>query len=132
MKLHAQTSSALNTVTAYGPGYIEVNRVRHAGHLLLLPDQPVRAWAVRGFDALLAGDLERLLALQPELVVLGTGPHHRLLAPALAAPLLRAGVGIESMDTGAACRTYNLLQSEGRMVLAALLQADPPGPPGVP
>lgn len=124
MKLHADAPTSLNTVTAYGPGFIEVNQSRHCGHLLLLPDAPVRAWAATGFEALTAADFEDLLLLQPEIVLLGTGRRQRFPHPRLTAALTRAGVGIEAMDTAAACRTFNILMSEGRRVLAAFLQEE--------
>ncbi len=122
MKLHADAPTSLNTVTAYGPGYIEVNKSRHHGHLLLSPEAPVQAWQAASFDALRVEDFEALLALRPEVVLLGTGARQRLPHPRLTAPLARAGIGIEAMDTAAACRTYNILMSEGRRVLAAFLQ----------
>lgn len=125
MKLHAEARTSLNTVTAYGPGFIEVNEVRHEGHLLLAPDAPVQPWAVEGFDALRPEDFEVLLARQPEIVLLGTGNRQRFPHPRLTAGLAaRAGIGIESMATVAACRTYNILMAEGRRVLGAFLQED--------
>ena len=122
MKLHADARTSLNTVTAYGPGFIEVNESRYAGHLLLTPEEPVQTWIAAGFDGLRPEDFEALLALRPEIVLLGTGRRQRFLHPRLTTALTRAGIGIEVMDTAAACRTYNILMSEGRRVLAAFLQ----------
>lgn len=124
MKLHADPRSDLNTVTAYGPGFIEINAVRHTGHVLIAPKAPIAAWGVVRFDALAATDLEALLAHQPEVVLLGTGARQRLLHPRLGAALMNARVGLEVMSTPAACRTYNILMAEGRHVLAALLQEE--------
>ena len=123
MKLHLDQPLAQNTVTAYGPGFVEVNRVRYRGSLLLLPARPAGAWLDddRGFDALRAADFDRLLPLRPDLVLLGTGTRQRFPQPALTAPLRAAGIGVEVMDTGSACRTYNILVGEGRSVAAALL-----------
>ena len=121
MKLHADPPSALNSVTAYGPGFVEINRVRHTGHLLLLPDRPVQHWAVAGFDALQASDFALLVEFHPDLILLGTGAHQHLARPPLAAALRRLAIGIEVMDTRSACRTYNILVGEGRKVGAALL-----------
>ena len=123
MKLHPDQTPAFNTVTAYGAGYFEINRVRHQGPLLLMPEGEVRTWAVRDYEALAAGDFEALLPLQAEVVLFGTGPTHRMPHPRLTAPLARAGVGVEVMDSFAACRTFNILKSEGRRVLAVLLPA---------
>ncbi len=124
MKLHVDPRSDLNTVTAYGPGYIEINAVRHTGHVIVTPHTPVSAWAVTQFDVLAAADLEALLAHEPEVVLLGTGARQRLLHPRLGAALMQAHVGLEVMNTPAACRTYNILMAEGRRVLAALLQEE--------
>lgn len=121
MKLHPDRSTALNTVTAYGSGWFEINRVRHEGALLLMPEGEVLPWAVQSYEALTAQDFEALLALRAEIVLLGTGERHRLPHPRLTAALARAGIGLEAMDSYAACRTYNILMGEGRRVLAALL-----------
>ena len=124
MKLHADAPTSLSTVTGYGPGFIEVNKSRHQGHLLLVPDAPAQAWPTRGFDSLRPEDFDALLGLSPEIVLLGTGRRQRFPHPRLTASLARAGVGLEVMDTAAACRTYNILMSEGRRVLAAFLQEE--------
>ena len=121
MKLHADAASALNTVTAYGPGFIEINRQRHDGAVLLMPEGPVRAWAAQTIDQLDATAVAELLALGPEIVLIGTGPTQRLLHPRITAPLSQARIGVDLMDSRAACRTYNILMAEGRKVLAALL-----------
>ena len=120
MKLHADTPTALNTVTAYGPGFIEINKVRHASAVLLTPDH-VEPWAVASFEALDEADLERLRALDPEVALLGTGSRQRFPHPRLSRALSEAQIGLEVMTTAAACRTYNILMAEGRKVAAALL-----------
>ena len=124
LKLHADARTELNTVTAYGPGFVEINQSRFEGHLLLTPDEPVQLWPTEGFDALRAEDFAALLALRPEIVLLGTGRRQRFPHPKLTAALTRTGVGVEAMDSAAACRTYNILMSEGRRVLAAILQEE--------
>ena len=123
MKLHTDSPTNMNTVTAYGPGWIEINRERFEGAVLVMPESEVIAWPVGDFDALNAEALEDLLQYSPELVLLGTGATQRFPHPRLGAALTRAGVGLDVMDTQAACRTYNILMSEGRRVLAALLPA---------
>ena len=120
LKLHADTPTALNTVTAYGPGFIEINKVRHASAVLLTPDR-VEPWAVASFEALGEADLERLCALAPEVALLGTGSRQRFPHPRLSRALTEARIGLEVMTTAAACRTYNILMAEGRKVAAALL-----------
>jgi len=124
LKLHADAPTSLNTVTGYGPGFIEVNKSPHQGHLLLMPDIPVQPWPVTAFESLRAEDFDVLLELRAEIVLLGTGRRQRFPNPRLTTGLARAGIGLEVMDTAAACRTYNILMSEGRRVLAAFLQEE--------
>ncbi|NOY62279.1 MAG: hypothetical protein GXP10_03830, partial [Gammaproteobacteria bacterium] len=71
-------------------------------------------WPPQTFSELQAQHLAQLIPLKPELVLLGTGPSCQIPATALTAPLIEAGIGVEFMDTGAACRTYNLLTFDGR------------------
>jgi uncharacterized protein len=123
LKLHALRATDLNTVTGYGPGYIEINGARHSGNLILAAAS-VQPWSAAGFESLQAEDFEPLLHLEPELVLLGTGRRHRLADRRLTAHLAGAGIALEAMDTGAACRTYNILVSDGRRVAAALLQQE--------
>ncbi len=70
---------------------------------------------------LLADHLEALIGLAPELVILGAGQRQELPPPEALAPLLEAGIGVEVMDTGAACRTYSVLAAEGRRVALAVV-----------
>ena len=121
MKLHASPTQTLNTVTAYGPGWIEINARRHQRPVLVRPEGEVLDWVPPGFEALAPEHFETILALGPEVVLLGTGPAQRFPHPRLIATLTSRGIGVESMDTGAACRTYNILMVEGRKVLAALI-----------
>ena len=125
MKLHLSPNSVRNTFTAYGPGYVAVNGVRHASSLVVLPDRIVEDWNVQSFETLAQGDIEALALLKPELVLLGSGETLRFPHPRLLASLAAAGIGAEVMDTRAACRTYNILAEEGRNVAAALVI--PPG-----
>lgn len=120
MKLHLAQAPGTNLFTGYGPGYLAVNNTRQERHLLVMADR-LEAWDVAGFDSLAASAFEQMLALQPEVVVLGTGAALRFPPQALVRPLTTAGIGVEIMDSRAACRTYNILSTEGRRVLAAVL-----------
>ena len=120
MKLHADSPTPSNQVTAYGPGWIEVNGERHQGSLILAPDA-LAPWDAASFDVLSVGHFAQLADYRPEIVLVGTGARHRFPHPRLTEPLARARIGVEFMDTQAACRTYNILMGEGRRVLAALL-----------
>lgn len=81
----------------------------------------VLAWTPPNFQSLAEADFEQLLAQHPELVIFGSGKRQRFPSPGLLRPLLSARIGIEIMDTAAACRTHNVLLAEGRCVVSALL-----------
>ncbi|HKR40712.1 MAG TPA: Mth938-like domain-containing protein [Paraburkholderia sp.] len=121
MKLHQDSSAALNTVTGYGADYVEVNLERHTGSIIVMPEAPVTPWPVQSFDALTPELFEMLLPLKPEVVVFGSGERLRFPHPRLTAALAAKRIGVEAMDFKAACRTYNILMAEGRRVAAALL-----------
>jgi uncharacterized protein len=121
LKLHQDSSGALNTVTGYGAHYVDVNLVRHESSILMLPDTPVVDWPVSSFEALGPEHFEQLLEQAPEVVVFGSGARLRFPHPRLTAALTARRVGVETMDFMAACRTYNILMAEGRRVAAALL-----------
>jgi uncharacterized protein len=121
VKLHSNSTGTLNTVTAYGDGYVAVNAERFDHSMLVFPEAPVQAWNVTRFEDLDEQMLESAAAHGAELVVVGTGRRQRFIHPRIVASLHRRGIGVEAMDTGAACRTYNILMAEGRKVAAALL-----------
>jgi uncharacterized protein len=112
-------------------GYLYVRRVGARGvtlidreltsSFLLAPDRAIENWPVSAADTLDASHVETLLALQPELVLLGTGERQVFPAAAFMAGFLRKGIGIEVMDNAAAARTYNLLAGEGRRVIAGFI-----------
>ena len=94
----------------------------------IAPDRLLDDWAAPATaDALEPDHLQPLLALGPELVVLGTGARQAFPSPAVMAACLTRGIGIEVMDNAAAARTYNVLAGEGRRVVAALLLEGTPG-----
>ena len=121
MKLHLTRAQGNQLITGYGEGWVEVNETRYPHSLIVLPGQLLKDWEATDFEHLTAAHFERLAALQPELVLLGTGVTHRFIHPSISRPLLDAGIGLECMTTAAACRTFNILMAEGRHVAAALL-----------
>ena len=123
MKLEIAPTEGKNTVTAYGEDYVSINAVRHNGNLVVLPDRLIERWTEAGFETLNVADFELLAALDSEIILLGTGKQLRFPRPELLQPLIKAQKGIEVMDIQAACRTYNVLVSEGRSVAAALIFA---------
>lgn len=88
---------------------------------LIMADKLIDDWRPQDIADLKVEDLQSALALEPELLLLGSGARQQFPSPELLAAVLSRGVGCEVMDTGAACRTYNILASEGRRVVAALL-----------
>lgn len=121
MKLHSDPQSSQNTITGYGIGYIEVNKTAYPHALMVQPDGDVLPWNVEDQAELSVEHFAKLAALKPELVIIGTGKQQLFLKPNLLQPLIQAKIGFEMMDSQAACRTYNILMSEGRKVLAAIL-----------
>ena len=121
MKIEREQAEGRNTFTGYGEGYVEVNRKRYAASLVVTADRIVAAWPATSIEGLTADHLAAIVELQPEIALLGTGPKFAFPDQALLAPLYRAGIGVEVMDTPAACRTFNILLGEGRNVAAALI-----------
>lgn len=125
MKLHADKADR-HAITAYGDGWIAVNGQRHTGNCLLCAATGVHPWAPADFASLSSAHFEDILRLpqKPELLIFGSGVRQRFAPPALLQALSAQRIGVESMDTAAACRTYNILAAEGRLVAAALLLTD--------
>jgi len=121
MKFHLTQAAGQNMITGYGDGYIAVNTQRYTRPVIVTPNREISDWDVENFAALTRGHFEALLELKPEIVLLGTGERQQFPRPELTRVLTEAGVGVEAMDTKAACRTYNILMSEGREVLAAII-----------
>lgn len=109
-----------NVFTGYGQDYVEINRVRYQGNLLVMPERILTDWVPGGFGALTREDCAALLEWQPEIVILGTGGSIRFPHPLVTADLTDARIGVDVMDFRAACRTYNVLAAEARRVMAAL------------
>lgn len=121
MKLHLLHAAGSQRITGHGPGWIEINEQRHHRSLIVLPHRLVTDWDAADFASLDEAHLQRIAALAPEVVLLGTGAEHRFLHPRLGRALTGHGIGLECMSTAAACRTYNILMAEGRHVAAALI-----------
>lgn len=121
MKLHLDSTAGQYVFTSYGEGFVLVNGQRHERNLLVLPDRLQPDWLLGGFEDLTGAHFEALLQFEPDLVLLGTGSRLRFPQPGLYAGLMTRGIGVEVMDLGAACRTFNFLSAEGRRVAAALI-----------
>jgi uncharacterized protein len=120
MKFHLARADGRNAFTGYGTGYVSINGTRYTRSLVVLPDR-ILDWNVASFDDITQSEFDFLASLPLEVVVLGTGSRLRFPAAAHAQTLSKAGIGLEVMDTHAACRTYNVLLAEDRRVGAALL-----------
>lgn len=121
MKLLLDNGSATNVIRGYQTGSVTVNELTLTETVIVMPERLVHDWPPRCHADLRRDHFEVLAALGVEIVLLGTGATLRFPHPELTAPLLERHIGLEVMDTAAACRTYNLLMAEGRRVAAALL-----------
>jgi len=120
MKLQPDKSDT-QTVTAHGPGWVAINNEKVEASVVVGSRGERFAWEARSFDELVAAHFAQLAALDAELIIFGSGARIRFPQPAWLAPLMAQRTGVETMDTAAACRTYNILAGEGRHVIAALL-----------
>lgn len=121
MKLHLTTAENNNLITAYGESYIDINKQRYAQNLIVMPQTIVADWHAENVSALSNEHFQEIIQLKPEVVLLGTGKTHVFVHPKNHQILTEHGIALECMTTVAACRTYNILMSEGRLVAAALI-----------
>jgi uncharacterized protein len=121
MKFQPDSLAGTNAISRHDAAAVWVNAQRFEGGLLVPWRGAVQAWPANSTDALAAEHFDAVLALRPELVIFGSGARLRFVSPALYRGLIAARIGLETMDTAAACRTYNVLAAEGRSVVAALL-----------
>jgi uncharacterized protein len=120
MKFTLDRPATRHVVRGYSPGALRIGEQEYSRSVIVSAQTLITDWRPQRMDELTAADLEPVLGLRPEVLLLGSGqrqvfPPHELLAR-----LYAARVGFEVMDTGAACRTYNVLVGEGREVAAAL------------
>ena len=126
MKFQPDILPGTNVITRHGAGELWVGATRFQHSLLVPWVGTVQAWPPALPAELGDSHFEAVLALKPELVIFGSGARLVFVKPALMRGLIDRRIGVETMDTAAACRTFNVLVSEGRSVVAALLLA-PPG-----
>ena len=124
MKLQPDRSD-VPTISGHGPGWVGVNGERITSSVIIGSQGERIDWAASRFEDLDASHFAQLAALGAEVVIFGSGSRIRFPHPAWLAPLVQHRIGIETMDTAAACRTYNILAHEGRRVAAALLIEQP-------
>ncbi|OGI47282.1 MAG: hypothetical protein A2151_05450 [Candidatus Muproteobacteria bacterium RBG_16_65_34] len=124
MKIQLEMGAGLNQIRAYAPGQVTVNQTIYTRSLIVTPQRVIADWPPLAFAELDETHFEILAGLRPEVVILGTGARLRFPKPASLRALVEVNVGVEVMDTGAACRTYNILMGDGRRVAAALLMIE--------
>lgn len=121
MKLQADRAEGVNIINAHTADSVSVNGEVYRHSILVPPTGPMLPWGPTALAELTEAHFEQIAQAKPELVVFGSGKTLRFPPPALLRPLMAARIGVETMDTAAACRTYNILVGEGRQVMAALL-----------
>jgi uncharacterized protein len=115
----------VQSILGYGPGWVGLSRNGVAEKIersvIISSRGELIDWHCARFEDISAAHFDQLASYRPELVLFGSGTRLRFPAPAFLRSLMALRIGIETMDTLAACRTYNILAGEGRHVLAALL-----------
>jgi uncharacterized protein len=116
-------TGAVHYIRAWEPGRVRVAERWITGNVIVGPEHILEGWTVTPPDKLTIADLEPALALEPTIIVLGTGTQQLLPDVELMAALAARSIGLESMNTPAACRTFNVLLQEQRRVVAALFNS---------
>ena len=120
MKLHADRFD-VQTISGYGPGWVSIDKEEFRTSLIIGSKGERIEWNCDRFEDLTPEHFAQLADLGAEVVIFGSGQKNRFPPPAWLAPLMAKRLGVESMNTQAACRTYNILAGEGRHVVAALI-----------
>ncbi len=121
MRFTQDSSSAAHTVRGYEPGALRIDEDTYRATVVITASTVLPLPEIRDVNDLIGLDPARILALDPELILLGTGQRQTFPAASFRARFLSAGIGVEVMDTGAACRTFNVLVAEQRRVAALLM-----------
>lgn len=108
-------------IRSYEPGKIKINEITYENSVIITPQQLLNPWQPQHFSDIALEHLNVIFELSPTVVIIGTGTTPHFATPVLMQAFLTRKIGLEVMETGAACRTYQVLMSEGRNVVAALL-----------
>ncbi len=119
--LQLDDNRALYQIRAFQIGMIQVNDKKYSESLIVTPTQLIESWAPQIFSQLTANDLQMVAKLKPDIILLGTGSTLIFPSIEMYGDLINQGIGVEIMDTRAACRTYNALSAENRNVAACLI-----------
>jgi len=121
MKFAQDSQDEGYVITAYSEDNISINGKAFDNSLIITRSKLEEDWGLSHIDSLQAEHVDRILALNPELILIGTGKKLTFPAVAIYSEIIKKGIGVDFMDTQAACRTYNILMSEGRDVVAGLI-----------
>lgn len=121
MIISEDKSQGIYFIKAYSPGKITVNNTTFTMSLIITANTLVTDWPPQTLEQLQPSHFNPIITLNPEIILLGTGIKFKRPPANLLAPLYEHNLGVECMDTGAACRTFTALSAEKRNVVAALL-----------
>ncbi len=121
MKFAEIEDTNANVIEGYGDGRVRINGRDYTRNIAVSAESIELDWGPDDVDGLSVAHLEAVLGDATQVLLLGTGSRQRFPSPDVQFALMARGIGVEVMDTGAACRTYNILVSEGRDVVAALI-----------
>jgi uncharacterized protein len=122
VKIHLESGDKnQNVILGYDTGSVSISHGTYTSSLIVCPDTIVEDWGLTAITALGREHLQSLLELKPEVILIGSGQSLVFPPAETLRPLVESGLGYEVMDTGAACRTYNILMAEGRRVVAGLI-----------
>lgn len=119
-------NAAKYQIRAFKPGMIQVNDTIYQQSLIITPNELLPNWAVYSIDDLTTDQFSTFIGLKPVILLIGTGEQHHFVPLERYGHLLNHGIGVEIMSTSAACRTYNALSAENRIVVAGLIVAEKP------
>ena len=121
MKFAQDSQEEGYVITAYDDNSVSINGKKFSQSLVVAGTQLHESWDIADIKLLNSGHIELVLSFQPELIIIGTGSSLIFPAVEIYSGIIEHGIGVDFMDTGAACRTYNILMSEGRDVVAGLI-----------
>lgn len=119
--LDLDNNQANYQIRSFKPGQIQINDTILTASVIVSPDKLIKNWSPQTIEALTTDTLACIPEFKPDILLIGTGSHLVFIKPAIYGALINLGIGVEIMDTSAACRTFNALSAENRNVVAALL-----------
>jgi len=121
MQITLESDERRNLIQRYDAASVQINEVVYTTSLLVTPDDLQSDWSVTSIDDLAESHVDAIASLAPDLVIVGTGTTLRFPRPLIHAGFAGRGIGVEFMDNAAACRTYNVVATERRRVVCALI-----------